>query len=125
MSFYLTLPLDAKGVNIPVYATLIGHPKVPFWASIPNSLYPRLRFFEDRVEFRVLLAQRRAWSEVESVDAWFSWKKPQLTLNFRDTPWNFTATVVLPRTLRETLEFLDSKGPILSARARQFLETPL
>lgn len=125
MSFYLTSPLDEKGASIPIYASFTGHKKVPLWAVATNSLNPKLRFFENEVELRVIKSHRRAWSDIESVDGRLVWKTCQLTLNFRDTPWNFTATVVLPRTLRETLEFLDSKGLILMPRARQFLETPL
>ena len=123
MSLILTSPLPEKGVAIPIYGTFTGHKAVPLWAFSHNSLSHKLRFFEAEVELKVMKTHRRAWSDVESVDARILFKKPQLTLNFRDTPWNFTAVTVLERTLHETLEFLDGKGLVLTPRARQLLES--
>lgn len=122
MSYDLTLPLPEAGVKVPIFATFTGHKRVPFWAVASNSANPKLRFFDDGVELKVIRTHRRLWSDVELVDA-RSGRFHLLTLKFRDTPWDFTATLVLPRYLREALRFLDAKELILSARAREIMES--
>ena len=117
------LPLDEKGVAIPIYATFTGHKRVPLWAVATNSFGPKLRFFENEVELKVIKTHRRKWSDVESVDAQILWKTHNLTLNFADTPWNFTANLILPRYLRESLAFLDGKNLTLTPRARGIMES--
>lgn len=123
MSYDLTLPLPESGVTVPIFATFTGHKKVPFWAAASNSANPKLRFFNDEIELKVMKTHRRLWRDVESVDAFCGWKTNNLTLDFADTAWNFTANLVLPRYLREALQFLEAKNLVLSARARQILES--
>ena len=123
MSYDLTLPLPEKGVTVPIFASFTGHKKVPFWAVATNSAGPRLRFFGDEVELKVIKTHRRLWSDVTHVDAYCGWKTNNLTLDFAGTPWNFTANLVLPRYLREALMFLNAKGLVLSARARVIMES--
>ena len=123
MSFVLTSPLPEKGANIPIYATFTGHKKVPLWAVATNSLNPKLRFFEDEIELKVIKTHRRVWSDLESVDAVTMWKTNNLILNFAGTPWNFSANLILPSYLRETLRFLHSRNLVLTPRALQLLNS--
>ncbi|HEX9995820.1 MAG TPA: hypothetical protein VGB45_01645 [Abditibacterium sp.] len=123
MKSILELPLDEKGVALPIYATFTGHKRLPMWAVATNSLNHKLRFFETEVELKVIKTHRLKWSDVKSVDAQIIWKTHNLTLNFKRTPWNFSANVILPRYLRESLAFLNSKGLNLTPRARQIMES--
>ncbi len=122
MSFTLQSPLGEKGVALPIYATFTGHKSVPLWAVATNSLGPKLRFFDEELELKVIKTHRRAWRDVESVDARILWKTNNLTLNFAGTPWNFTANLILPAYLGETLRFLAAKNLILTPRAREILK---
>lgn len=125
MSFDLTSPLPEKGVTVPIFTTFTGHKRVPLWAVATNSAYPTLRFFEDQIELRVIRKHYRPWRDVESVDAQILLRSNNLIFNFAGTPWNLTASLILPRYLRQSLHFLEAKGLFLTPRARQLMETPL
>lgn len=122
MSFVLPAILPEKGAAIPLFATFTGHKRVPLWAVATNSVNPKLRFFPAEIELKVIKTHRRVWSDVERVDA-RTGRANFLTLDFAGTPWNFTASIVLPSHLREILRFLDARSLPLSARARQILES--
>lgn len=123
MSFVLTSPLPEKGATIPIFTAFTGHKRVPLWAVATNGLNPKLRFFEDDIELKVIKTHRRAWSDLESVDAFTMWKTNNLILNFIGTPWNFSANLILPSYLRETLRFLKRKNLVLSPRALGILDS--
>ena len=123
MSYDLRLPLPEAGMKVPIFATFTGHKRVPFWAAATNSANPKLRFFNDEVELKVIRTHRRAWRDVELVDARSGGNFNCLTLKFRDTPWDFTATLILPRYLREALRFLELKELVLTPRARAIMES--
>ena len=122
MPFTLTSPLPSKGVAVPVQATFTEHKRIPYFPFATNSLSPHLRLFEDKIEFNVLYWHCRKLGELELVDA-FSWKlNKSVVLSWKNTPWTFTAgLIVLPR-LVEVLRFFARKNIALSPRARRLLD---
>ena len=50
-------------------------------------------------------------------------KTKDLILNFVGTPWNFSANLLSPSHLRETLRFLNNKNLVLSPRALEILNS--
>ena len=123
MSFNLISPLPDKGIAVPVQATFTGHKRLPYVAVAINNLSPQLRLFEDEVEFKIIKWHRRGLGEIELVDA-LNWKlNKSVILTWNDTPWTFTAgLIVLPR-LVEVLRFLARKNVPLSPRAQALLES--
>lgn len=107
---------------VPIYSTITGHKRLRFWAAASNSAFPKLRFFETEVEFQVMRKHRRAWSDVELVDAQSGWTAHYLTLDFQGTSWNFTANIIRRDWLVMSLGFLARQGLALSPRAQDILK---
>ena len=122
MAFDLTSPLPRKGVLVPVQTNFTGHTRVPLLALVTNNLSPMMRLFEDEIAFKVFRDHRRPWRDIELVDA-LNWKlNKSVILRWNDTPWTFTAgLIVLPR-LVEVLRFMERKQVPLSSRAARLLD---
>ena len=81
-----------------------------------------MRLFEDEIELKVIRTHRRALRDIVLADA-FGWALTNnVILHWHDRPWTFTANVIRPDWLLQTLEFLARKGVPVAPRAQALLE---
>lgn len=114
------IDFQMDGVEIPLLAAFIGLKSIKFFTFGYNNLNPRLRFFNDHLEYKCFRTQRRAYSEIQCIKVLSakSLATQNLELHFKNSSFKYVFNVVNAETLRKALEFLENKGCVLSPQAQ-------
>ena len=113
----LSSPLPVDGVEVDVRATFSG---AGLFVS-KNNLNPSVRFFDDRVEIKVMKMTTVRYEDLESVDVKAGWLTNNIGFTARGSKRAVTANLRSADDVPRVLRFLEARGAPLSSRAREHL----
>ena len=113
----LSSPLPVDGVEVDVRATFGG---AGLFVS-KNNLNPSVRFFDDRVEIKVMKMTTVRYEDLESVDVKTGWLTNNIGFTARGSKRAVTANLRSADDVPRVLRFLDALAVPLSSRAREQL----
>ncbi|MBA8879701.1 hypothetical protein [Phyllobacterium myrsinacearum] len=111
------------GINVPLVAAFGGWKFIPWVASSSSSIAPLLVLHESDLEYRVIRAKRRPYTEVSSVDLRTAIGTVNIVFEFRTSMRTFAANTASRQNAAEALAILQDKGCLLTERARSLLAT--
>ncbi|MGK9236679.1 hypothetical protein KXS07_32810 [Inquilinus limosus] len=104
-------------VDIPLAAGFRGIRGIPWIAVSHSDVGPRLRLHPDGIEFKVVRTERRAYSEVSSVDIRTAVATVNVVIEFRTSLRSFAGNVASLATAAEAVDILAAKGCPVTPRA--------
>ena len=113
----LSSPLPVDGVEVDIRATFAG---AGLFVS-KNNLNPSVRFFDDRVEIKVMKMTTVRYEDLQSVDVKTGWLTNNIGLTARGSKRAVTANLRSADDVPGVLRFLEARGAPLSKRAREHL----
>ena len=117
----LSQPLPDKGVSVPIYITTAGIKGVPVLSFGKNGYSPRLRLFDDHIEFKLIRAHCSTYQQIEFVDT-VSWNSSRhLEFAWNDSRFTFKAMVIREDWLIQVLHFLHRKNVNLTPKAQSVM----
>lgn len=121
---YQEVDFKAERIEIPLLAAFIGLKGIKLFAFGHNSLNPKLRFFDDQVEFKCFRTKKKTYADIELVEVFRAktLATQNLELHFKNSSLKYVFNVVNVDTLKQAVSFLEKKGCSLSAGAQDFLK---
>jgi hypothetical protein len=118
-------PIPSEGFKVPLRASFTGPKGAPLIAMSDNSLFPLLKLYEDRLEFRVFIKGRKSYADIERVLAHHGLGTDNIVFFWKDSAFAFTANVKGKELLQEILGFLQRRGVPLDESALKILNAPI
>jgi hypothetical protein len=110
-------------MEIKLKAAFTGLTWLPSWIALTTSnLSPHLILEDSDINYKVMRAIRRPYSDIASVDFRKSWGTRNIILRFKTGSTTFTGNAVSDEEARRGLAALREKGCVLSSRAQSFAE---
>jgi hypothetical protein len=108
-------------MEIKLKAAFTGMTWLPSWIALTTSnLSPHLILEDDTINYKVMRAIRRPYSDIASVDFHKSWGTRNIILRFHTSSATFTGNVISDEEAKRGLAALRDKGALLSSRAQAF-----
>lgn len=116
------LDFSKDEVDVPLMASFSGLKNIPHLSLAENSLNPKLKFFKDHLEHRIISLGTKKYATIELVDITIAPFTKNLILIFKNDDATFIGNLYGERNLIDTLRFLNKKGCKLSPKATAWLE---
>ncbi|MCD6356835.1 MAG: hypothetical protein J7L66_06060 [Anaerolineaceae bacterium] len=111
-------PLPFEGVEVPVLETHSGFKALAPVTFFQNNIRPKLVFYEDHFEYRVIFKRKAEYREVESLRSYRSRFYNKLTIKFSHSNMFLSVILTDEKTLRKVLRFLATKGIFPDEKSR-------
>ena len=110
-------------MEIKLKAAFTGLTWLPSWIALTTSnLSPQLILEDDSINYKVMRAIRRPYSDIASIDFRKSFGTRNIIIRFTNSSTTFTGNVVSDDEARRGLAALRDKGCFLSSRAQVFAD---
>jgi len=113
------IPTD--GIEIPILQSYSGFKALAPITFNGNNLNPKLIFYADHFEYKVLFKKSAMYADVESIRSYSSRYFNTLQIKFHNNPVFFKAVFGNPEVLRCVVDFFTERGIYPDAKSRSFI----